>query len=97
RTHSSMTLSSSYKKAAARTAIAQVIVFLLAGLMLDGGFFARITLVAGVAYWARFIFVVVRHPKLPTRGDLVWASAGFAISLALTFAVGPVAVLLRGH
>jgi hypothetical protein len=92
-----MTISNSYKKPALRTAVAQAIVLILGSLVLDGGFFAWTALIAAAAYWAGFIIVVVRHPELPTRGDLVWASAGFAITLALTFALGPLVVQLRGH
>jgi hypothetical protein len=92
-----MSISHSYKKPAVRTAVAQGIVLVFGSLVLDGGFFFLAALIAVAAYWAGFLVVIARHPESPTRGDLIWASAGFAITLALTFAFGPLVVQLRGH
>ena len=77
--------------------VVHLLLFLLSGMILDGGFFFATSLVAVAAYWVGFAIVVVRHPASPTRGDLIWASAGFAIALALTFAIGPLVLYLRGR
>ena len=90
-----MTLFKDYKTPAIRTAVAQGIVLLLGGMMLDGGFFMAASVIAVAVYWAVLVVIAVRHPVSPTRGDLIWASAGFAIALAFTFAIGPLVLYLR--
>lgn len=92
-----MTLSSDYKRPVVRTVVAQAIVLLLTSMVLDGGFFFAISLIAVAAYWAGVVIVVARHPASPTRGDLIWAGAGFAIALAMTFALGPLVLYLGGR
>ncbi len=92
-----MTISRYYKTPVVRTAVAQGIVLLLGGMVLDGGFFLFTSLIAAAAYWAALVIIVVRHPASPTRGDLIWANAGFAIALALAFAIGPLVLYLRGQ
>ena len=76
--------------------MAQGIVLLLGGMISDTGFFFATSLIAVVAYWVGFLVVVARHPAAPTRGDLIWASAGFPIALAMTFALGPFVLYLKG-
>jgi len=90
-------ISKDYKKPVIRTAVAQVIVLLIGTMVLDGGFFFATSLIAAAAYWFGFLAVIVRHPSSPTKGDLVWASAGFAVALALTFALGPLVLYLKGR
>ncbi len=89
-------ISQDYKKPVLRNIAAQVVVLLVGGMMLDGGFFLAVTLVAVAVYWLSLVFVIVRHTSAPTRGDIVWASAGFAIAMALTFVFGPLVLFLRG-
>jgi hypothetical protein len=92
-----MTISRDYKTPVLRTAIAQGIVLLLGGMCLDGGFFLFTSVIAAAAYWAALLIIIARHPSSPGRGDLIWASAGFAIALALAFAIGPLVLYLRGQ
>jgi hypothetical protein len=90
-------ISKDYKMPVVRTSVAQVIVLVLGGICLDGGFFLATSLIAVAAYWAELLIVVARHRLSPTRGDLIWASAGFAIALAMTFVLGPLVLQLRGR
>ncbi len=90
-------ISKEYKTAFVRTAQAQVIVLLAASMILDGGFFAATSFIAAAAYWGGLLVVVVRHPSNPTKGDMVWANVGFAIAFALTFAIGPLVLFLKGQ
>lgn len=92
-----MTISKAYKTPVVRTAIAQGLVLFLGGMMLDGGFFLTASFFAVIAYWAVMLIIALRHPASPTRGDLIWASAGFAIAFAVTFALGPLVLYLRGQ
>lgn len=77
--------------------MAQGIVLLLGGMCLDGGHFLFTAVMATAAYWAALLIVVIRHPASPSRGDLIWASAGFAIALAFAFAIRPLVLYLRGQ
>lgn len=90
-------ISRDYRTPVVRTAVAQGIVLLLSGTVLDGGFFRFTSLIAAAAYWAVLAIVMARHPASPSRGDLIWARAGFAIALALAFALGPMILHLRGR
>jgi hypothetical protein len=92
-----MTISKDYKRPVVTNAVAQGIVLLLGCMVLDGGFFLAASIIAVAAYWAGFVIVVARRPASPTKGDLIWASAGFAIAFALTFALGPLVLYLRGR
>ena len=92
-----MTISRDYKIPVMRTAVAQGIVLLIGGMCLDGGFFLFTSLIAAAAYWAALIIIVARHPASPARGDLVWAKGGYAIALALAFAIGPLVLYLKGE
>lgn len=92
-----MTISRDYKTPVLRTAVAQGIVLLLGGMVLDGGFFLFTSVIAAAAYWVALLIIVARHPASPAKGDLIWARAGFAIALALAFAIGPLVLYLRGQ
>jgi hypothetical protein len=92
-----LNISKDYKSPVVRTAVGQGIVLLTGCLVLDGGFFLAATLIAAVAYWVVLGFVVFRHPASPSKGDLIWASAGFAITLVLALALVPVVLCLRGQ
>lgn len=92
-----MTISTDYKRPLVRTAVAQGIVLLLGGVCLDGGHFLLTAVMATAAYWAALLIIVIRHPASPSRGDLIWASSGFAIALALAFVIGPLVVYLKGQ
>ena len=92
-----LNISRDYKIPVLRTAVIQGIVLLLGGMSLDGGFFLFTALIAAAAYWAALLVIIARHPASPGRGDLIWANAGFAIALALAFAIGPLVLYLRGQ
>jgi len=70
---SHMTFSKKYKEPVVRTSVAQGLLLLVGGTILDGGNFLFTALIAAAAYWAALLIVVARHPLVPSKGDLIWA------------------------
>lgn len=92
-----MTISRDYKTPVIRTAVAQGVVLVLSGMVLDGGYFLYTSLIAAAAYWAALLIIIARHPASPAKGHLIWARAGFAVALALAFAICPLVLFLRSQ
>jgi hypothetical protein len=78
-----------YKPAVKSALIQQGIVFILAGLILDGGLTFNAAVIAVVAYWLAFGLLIFRRANLPTRGDILWVRYGFLLILLIVLSVGP--------
>src|SRR5262249_31952460 len=71
-------LSDTYRSPLRRALIIQLVAVVLSGLMVDyGRIFARITLIAGVAFWVGVLLMMVRRPQAPTAWDLWMVRWGF--------------------
>ena len=91
-----MTISPTYRIPILRTFVAQALVSVIASLVLDGGTAFEVVGIAVAAYWGALVIIVLRHPLTPSRGDLLWARLGFAVSLALAAVVCPAVWWSRG-
>lgn len=90
-----MDISHEYRRPIFVSLFAQAIVLLATSLILDGGIILRSAAVAALAYWGTLLVVVGRHPTTPTRGDLIWAKAGFPIALCAATIAFQLVLLLR--
>lgn len=71
-------LSSEYSRALGHGAIVVFFLFISAGLVLDGGLTAQITLMATLGYLGGVVVMAVRRPQTPTATDLWMLRYGFA-------------------
>jgi hypothetical protein len=83
-----------YKRPLVWNASLQPFMLLFTSLILDGGFAFAFTMIAVAAYWGSIIVMLVRNPKNPTKGNLIWARRGFILTLPIEFAVGFAFVLV---
>lgn len=86
-TQTESTLSPEYSSALGRGVVCVFALFILAGLVLDGGLTAQITLMAVMGYLGGTAVVVVRRPQAPTAFDLWLLRWGF-VPLWLAVQVG---------
>ena len=70
-------LSPEYKRTLIQGLVLILIIFLLAGLVLDHGLTAQITLMAALGYLGAVTVIAMRRPQTPTRIDILLIRWGF--------------------
>jgi hypothetical protein len=65
-------ISDSYRGPLRGAALWTVILTVISALMLDGGEFARLSLIAMLLFWAAVAVALYRRPRNPTDGDLIY-------------------------
>jgi hypothetical protein len=66
-----------YRQALGSTGAQQLIIFLLAALVLDGGVLLEVFGFAALAFWTGFAFIWFRRRSKPTSTDLLIIEASF--------------------
>lgn len=82
-------LAAAFKKAFRQNVILQAIVLFFAGLLLDGGFTARVCLLAAVAWWCAALIISVRRGSSPTKIDMLFMEAGYVLLIAISYFSSP--------
>lgn len=59
----------------------QVPLLIIGSLALDGGQLSQWVVFSITAYWLMALFIVIRRPRSPTRGDLIAIRFGFLFIL----------------
>ncbi len=70
--------------------VIQIILVLLSGLILDGGFFSGWVSFSAAAYWSMMLPILLRK-RMPTRFDAIVARFGFLFALAV---ISPVCLVI---
>jgi hypothetical protein len=68
----------------------QTPLFVLAALLLDGGYALRVCTIAAAVSWAATLLIMLRRPKHPTNVDLAVVAYGFWPAMAMTILGGPI-------
>lgn len=66
----------------------QTPLFVLAALLLDGGYALRFCAIAAVVSWVATLLIMLRRPRHPTNVDLAIVTYGFWPAMALTLLGG---------
>jgi hypothetical protein len=88
-------LSDAYRAAIRTSIILQLPLALLMPLMLDGGFLAKIGGYSMAGFWIGVAVVMLRRPRNPGRGDLLYIRWGYPLMLVIGIAVAMVVVSMR--
>ena len=88
---------SGYWPAIKSALVQQIVILFLAALLLDGGQFLHIAMLAFLGHWITIAMVILRRPRSPTPGDLLIVRYGYPIILLAVAVFGPIVWAARGR